>query len=172
MRTKLLELGEEKYQNFLAKLIPNIPKSEIIGIRAPILKKFFKENKAQIDKNFLKNLPHDFHEENLIHMFFVNEEKNFEKCVEMTENFLPFMNNWAITDTFNPKILQKNCEKFRPKMEFYLQNGKDFEKRAIIFFAMKNFLGKNFDKKIVEKIAKIHSEDYYLNMMISWFFAE
>lgn len=172
MREKLLKLREEKYQNFLAKLIPNIPKSEIIGIRAPILKQFFKENRAHIDENFLKNLPHDFHEENLIHAFLINEEKKFEKCLEMAENFLPFMNNWAVTDTFNPKILQKNLEKFRPKMEFYLENGKDFERRAMIFFAMKNFLGKNFDEKMAEKIAKIRSEEYYVNMMIAWFFAE
>ena len=67
---KLLSYQDEKYREFQSKLVPNIDKKTIIGVRTPqirsIVKEIFGTKEATI---FLQTLPHQYYEENLIHFF-------------------------------------------------------------------------------------------------------
>lgn len=172
LREKLFSLQDLNYRDFISVSIPNIEKEKIIWVRIPALRKFFKENLEFFDEKFLSDLPHKYHEENLLHIYFLNSLKDFEKTCILTENFLPFLDNWAVTDSFNPKIFSKNKEKILEKIFFWLEKDEIYAKRICIYFLMKNFLGENFRKEILEKISKIKSEDYYLDMIIARFFAE
>lgn len=140
LQEKLFSLADEPYRDFLAKLIPNISKNSIIGIRVPILRQFFRENRDLIDENFLAHLPHKYHEENLLHIFYINSITNFSLCEAETERFFPYIDNWSVSDSFNPKIFAKNPEKIYPKMLDFVKNGANYEKRASLNFFMKNFL--------------------------------
>lgn len=172
LREKLFSLQDLNYRDFISVSIPNIEKEKIIWVRIPALRKFFKENLEFFDEKFLSDLPHKYHEENLLHIYFLNSLKDFEKTCILTEKFLPFLDNWAVTDSFNPKIFSKNKEKILEKIFFWLEKDEIYTKRICIYFLMKNFLGENFRKEILEKISKIKSEDYYLDMIIARFFAE
>lgn len=172
LQKKLFELQDLPYRDFMSVWIPNIEKEKIIWVRIPILRKFFKENLELLDEKFLSDLPHKYHEENLLHIYFLNSLKDFAEAFVLTEKFLPFLDNWAVTDAFNPKSFQKNKEKIFEKIFPWLDREEVYAKRICIYFLMKNFLGENFKKEILEKISKIKSEDYYLDMIISWFFAE
>lgn len=58
---KLFELQDKKYANFHGKLIPNIPREKIIGVRVPKMRKLAKEYfKNKESKLFLNNLPHEY----------------------------------------------------------------------------------------------------------------
>ena len=109
---ELFALQDKEYRDFTAKLIPNVDKEKIIGIRVPILRKFAKEfykNKSAAEE-FLSALPHHYYEENLLHGFLIEQIKDFQSAVEHTEAFLPFVDNWAVCDTFSPKIFQKTSQ--------------------------------------------------------------
>ena len=64
----LLELKDEDYRAFHAKLIPNIPIEKIIGVRTPALRKYAKEvAKMPEAEAFLRELPHTYYEESNLH---------------------------------------------------------------------------------------------------------
>ena len=109
IQKKLISMGEEKYKNFSSNLMPTVKKDVVIGVRTPILRKYAKELTNYDD--FLKELPHKYFEENNLHAFLLEREKDFEKCVELIDVFLPYIDNWATCDCMKPKALKKEPEK-------------------------------------------------------------
>ena len=102
-------MGEEKYREFSAKLMPTVDGSRVIGIRIPVLRKYAK---GLIDyEDFLNELPHKYFEENNLHAFLIERERDFERCIALLDKFLPFVDNWATCDCLKPKVLKKEPEK-------------------------------------------------------------
>lgn len=105
---RLFELKDEKYAEFQSKLIPNIPKEKIIGIRVPEMRKlaknYFKDEKSKL---FLNGLPHSYYEENLLHGLLISEIKDYETCINELDKLLPYVDNWAVCNTISPKIFKK-----------------------------------------------------------------
>lgn len=65
---RLFEMQDLKYRDFNAKLIPNIEKERVIGVRTPQLRGYAKELLASGEwEPFLKELPHRYQEENALH---------------------------------------------------------------------------------------------------------
>ena len=62
IKNRLFAMQDGKYRDFTSKLIPNVEKSRIIGVKTPKLRKFareiFKEKNYEI---FLDSLPHKYH---------------------------------------------------------------------------------------------------------------
>ena len=102
-------MGEEEYRDFSSRLMPTIDKNNVIGIRIPILRKYAKELENYED--FLTKLPHTYFEENNLHAFLIEREKDFDRCIEKIEAFLPYIDNWATCDSMKPKVLKKEPEK-------------------------------------------------------------
>lgn len=169
---KLFELQDTKYRLFQIKLVPNIETNTIIGVRTPELRKLaiemVKENNY-ID--FLSNLPHKYYEENLIHMFIISEIKNFDKCVSLLKKFLPYIDCWPVSDQSSPKVFKKNHEKVLPYIKKWIKSKHIYTARFGIRMLMNEFLDDDFKEEYLLLIASIKSDDYYLKMMIAWFFA-
>lgn len=166
---------DEKYGDFLAKLVPTEAREKIIGIRSPEYKKIILKTKELPETevvNFYKTLPHQFHEENVLHVCLINNIKNYDSCVAELENFLPYITNWAVSDGLRPKIFEKNKEKLILKLPGWIKDEKPYSKRVGILLLMKFFLDEDFKTEYLEWPAEIRSEEYYVNMMIAWFFAE
>lgn len=173
MQKLLFSLKDEKYRDFNSKIIPNIKKEKIIWVRVPVLKKIAKDFKnMQKERDFLEKLPHNFHEENLLHVYFINLEKDFEKCLKSIWDFAYFIDNWMVCDAFRPKILEKNKQKLLEKIKIFLKSEKEYEIRLWIWFLHYYFLKKDFDKKYLKMVEKINVKKYYVEMMQAWFFAE
>lgn len=115
IREELLQLEDLPYKDFLSRLIPTVDKNKIIGIRAPILRKYAKElfkKDLETAFYFLEDLPHQYYEENNLHGFLIEETKDFETALQLTNDFLPFIDNWASCDSFSPKVfksIRKEC---------------------------------------------------------------
>lgn len=171
----LFEYQDEKYGDFSAKLIPTLPRESFIGVRSPDYKKIIKQinnlPSSEI-QTFLKNLPHHYHEENILHIAMINKIKDYEDCVLELEHFLPYINSWAVSDGLNPPILKKNKDKIITKIEQWIKAEKPFTKRVGMLLLMKYFLDDDFKPEYLELPAQIRSEEYYVNMMTAWFFAE
>ncbi len=168
----LFSLRDEKYKDFSASLMPTVDKERVIGVRIPILRKLAKELKGtNTAESFLKTLPHKYYEENNLHAFLISEIKDFEECVRSVDAFLPYIDNWATCDSLRPKVFRRNPEKLEKYIEKWLESDEIYVKRFGIGAVMTYFLDEKFDKKKLERVAEIRSEEYYINMMIAWFFA-
>jgi len=168
----LFSVKEENYKNFSAKLNPAISPDKILGVRTPILKayakKLFKEEKYI---SFINTLPHNYFEEDNLHAFIVSLIPNFELCIAETEKFLPLIDNWATCDGLRPNIFKKNKEKLLFYIDKWLESSHTYTVRFGISMLMCHFLDEDFKSEYLEKVSKIKSDEYYINMMIAWFFA-
>ena len=175
IKNDLLLMQDKTYKDFHSKLMPTINPDSIIGIRVPVLrdyaKKLFKENSIESLNPFLKNLPHEFYEENNIHAFIIEKINNFDECIFYLENFLPYIDNWATCDMLNPKIFKTNYEKLLEKIYQWINSDSVYTVRFAIGMLMRYFLDEKFETKYLDLVASINSEEYYINMMRAWFFA-
>ena len=172
IKNELLKLSDAKYKAFHQKLIPNIDKKLIIGIRTPELKKYANELfKTQKYDLFLKQLPHKYYEENNLHAFLINKLTDFDVCIAEVEKFLPFIDNWATCDGLRPISFKKNTKALLPHVENWLKSDLEYTVRFGIEMLMCYYLDDCFDTKFLEKVANVKSDKYYVNMMIAWYFA-
>lgn len=166
-------LQDEKYANFQARLIPNIDKNTIIGIRVPILRKFAKnilKNRTETE-HFLDQLPHTFYDENMLHSLILSEIKDYDESIAKIDTFLPFIDNWAVCDTLSPKVFKSHKPELLNKIKSWSASHHTYTCRFGLEMLMTHFLDENFDKNLLEIPVNIRSEEYYINMMIAWFFA-
>lgn len=175
MTTTLIErlksLADEGYKDFQTKLIPNISADTILGVRLPAIRAVAKEMSADEKEKFVGDLPHRYLEENLLHAAIIDKEKSFDKAVEMTEEFLPYVDNWAVCDTFSPACFGKHAEELYDTAIKWARSDRLYTARYGIVCLKSYFLGDNFRPEVLEIVSRIHGE-YYLNMAAAWFFAE
>lgn len=165
----LLSMGEESYRAFSSKLMPTVEKSKVIGIRTPVLRKYAK---TLVDyEAFLQELPHTYFEENNLHAFLIEREKDFDRCIEKLEAFLPYVDNWATCDSMKPKVLRKEPEKLLVYIEKWIRAKDIYAVRYAINLLMSFYLDELFDKKYLQMVADVQSDAYYINMMRAWYFA-
>ena len=172
IEAELFRLQDKKYASFHAKLIPTVEAERIIGVRTPALRSFAKRLAKDEDTVlFLECLPHQYYDENQLHAFVISLEKDFYKCVEEVEAFLPFIDNWATCDQLSPKAFKKEPEKLLPYIYTWIRSDKVYTVRFAIGMLMQHFLGERFHPKYADMVAAVRSDEYYINMMIAWYFA-
>lgn len=169
---KLSEMSDPGYAEFQLKLMPGIEKSYVIGVRTPLIRKYAKElAKLPETEDFLSDLPHRFYDENNLHGLIISECRDYEKAVKYIDEFLPFVNNWATCDQLNPKVFAKHRKELKGDILRWLGSDLTYTVRFGIDMAMGHFLDGDFDKEIMSRIAKIESDEYYINMAAAWYFA-
>lgn len=169
---QLFSLQDQGFRDFQCKLIPTLPRNLIIGIRAPVMRKFAKEfGSSDLAPLFLEALPHRYFEENCLHLLLIGQMKDFDSCLEALEKFLPYIDNWATCDLPCPGCLSKHKEELLPHVYNWLLSEKPFVARYGIGVLMRLFLDEDFDPQFLQRVSVIRSQEYYLNMMIAWYFA-
>ena len=169
----LYHCRDEKYRNFTTGLIPNINKDTVLGVKIPELRKIAKEIvRKERAKEFLEELPHQYYEENQIHSFIIDYGKySFEETIRLTEVFLPYIDNWAVCDSFKPGVLKKNAKQLLPYIEKWLKSDRTYTIRYAYVLLLNWYLDDNFDKDILEKAATVKSGEYYVRTAEAWFFS-
>ena len=179
IQKRLRNMSDEKYADFQAKLTPGIDRDRFIGVRTPQLRAFAKELvkgrsediSPETVEQFLAQLPHKYFDENQLHAFMISEIKDFDRCMDMTETFLPYVNNWATCDQLSPKVFAKHKAELLDHIYRWIDSGETYTIRFGIGMLMEHFLDGDFDVSYLERVAQIRSEEYYVNMMIAWYFA-
>lgn len=172
IRERLFELQDKIYGDFQSKLTPTLDRETFIGVRVPLLRKLAKEiaGEARVE-GFLDGLPHKYFEENMLHGILVSEINEYDTCIQALDTFLPYVDNWAVCDTISPKIFKKSREKLLGKILDWSNSEDTYTCRFGIGMLMKHFLDKDFKVEYLEIPSRIESEEYYVNMMIAWFYA-
>lgn len=172
IRARLFSLQDTAYRDFQVKLIPGMDAQKEIGVRTPELRKLAKELAKREDiREFLNDLPHQYFDENQLHAFILSGEKDFEKCMEDLERFLPYVDNWATCDQMSPKVFRKNRKKLLESINRWIGSEHTYTVRFAIKMLMEHFLDEDFDPAYPEMVAEVRSEEYYIRMMIAWYFA-
>lgn len=172
LQRKLFDAQDLKYQSFHRSLVPNIEGDSIIGVRVPMLRKIAKEfAKTKDAQSFLEDLPHTYYEENMIHSFLLCDIKEEKELIQRMEQFMPYIDNWAVCDSLRPKLFRKEKEALKKKRKTWLKQKHPYTKRLAIGMYLSYFLEDDFDVQDLEEIATVQDEEYYVKMMVAWYFA-
>lgn len=169
---RLAVCGSEEYRDFQSKLVPNISKETMLGVKTPEIRKIAKDIKGTEEaEKFLSELPHRCYEENLVHFFLISSIRDFDECVQAVETFLPYVDCWPVCDQASPKVFSKNHKKLLPLIQKWIHSDHVYTARFGIRMLMNEFLGEDFRPDYLEWVASVTGEDYYIRMMVAWYFA-
>ncbi|MBR0137941.1 MAG: DNA alkylation repair protein [Erysipelotrichaceae bacterium] len=170
LQKRLFELQDEEYRRFTEPLIPGV--KNLIGVRLPQLRALAKEySKEDEHFEFMKQLPHEYHEENILHCFLIEQIKDYDRCIEEIDRFLPYVDNWSVSDSIKPKVFDKKHDVLYLDAYRWIDSEHTYTKRFGMGMLMKHYLDADFRVEFNKKVSKVRSEEYYVNMMIAWYFA-
>lgn len=169
----LFALQDIKYRDFHSRLMPDIPKERIIGVRTPALRKYAKEVAKRSDcEEFLDTLPHFYYEENNLHgALLAIKYKDIDKYLERLEAFLPYVDNWATCDMMGAKVFEKDLPLVHKKIEEWVKSPHTYTVRFGVVTLLGCFLDEAFDEQDLELAAGIESKEYYVKMAVAWYFS-
>lgn len=173
LQQNLFGMRDAAYAAFIAKLTPGFPPSHFIGVRVPLLRtiarSFAKEEAAS--QRFLSHLPHSYYEEDMLHGMLISLVKDYDRCLGLTDRFLPYVDNWAVCDTLSPKVFAKHKAQLLENILRWSSSSHTYTCRFGLRMLMTHFLDDSFSADFLEIPAAIRSEEYYVKMMVAWFFA-
>ena len=173
LQQNLFGMRDAAYAAFIAKLTPGFPPSHFIGVRVPLLRtiarSFAKEEAAS--QSFLSHLPHSYYEEDMLHGMLISLVKDYDRCLDLTDRFLPYVDNWAVCDTLSPKVFAKHKAQLLENILRWSSSSHTYTCRFGLRMLMTHFLDDSFSADFLEIPAAIRSEEYYVKMMVAWFFA-
>ena len=171
IRERLFQLQDMKYKEFQSRLIPTVDPDTVIGVRIPAMRKLTKElSGSEGIEEFISELPHKYYEENILHGLIIEKCRDFGRLVQLLDEFLPYVDNWAVCDILSPKLFKKYPEEAINEIRRWIDDDAPYTKRFGIEMLMSFYLDDNF-KEDLELVSTIRSDEYYVNMMIAWFFA-
>ena len=172
IRECLLDMQDLTYGDFAAKLLPTVPRERIIGVRLPALRKYAKElAKSERAAQFMRELPHRYLEEDHLHSFLIGQMRDADECYAALEAFLPYVDNWSVCDSLRPKALTYDREALLARIRTYMQSDHAYTVRFGIELLMLYFLDEQFSPEHLAAVANVQSGEYYVNMMVAWYFA-
>lgn len=173
LQQNLFGMRDAAYAAFIAKLTPGFPLGHFIGVRVPLLRtiarSFAKEEAAS--QRFLSHLPHSYYEEDMLHGMLISLVKDYDRCLDLTDRFLPYVDNWAVCDTLSPKVFAKHKAQLLENILRWSSSSHTYTCRFGLRMLMTHFLDDSFSADFLEIPAAIRSEEYYVKMMVAWFFA-
>lgn len=167
---ELFELQDLEYKDFIASLTPNKEKDTFIGVRVPVLRQIAKNMSKEDAEEFMKELPHKYYEENLLHGYIIQKDKDYDHCINELNKFLPYVDAWAVSDTMVPKIFAKQRGMLLPIIKQWLTSNHTFEVRFAILSLMNYYLDDEYINESIELVKNIYRDEYYIKIMQAWFF--
>lgn len=167
----LFELQDVQYREFMIKLIPTVDEKTVIGIRTPLIRKLAKSLTPEQKRRFTEKLPHRYFEENNLHVAIIEQTKDYGELIEQIERFLPHIDNWATCDMLRPKTLKNHRAQLLTKIKEWINSDKPYTVRFALEMLMCYFLDDEFKKEYLEIAVQVRSDEYYVRMMVAWFFA-
>ena len=172
IRGELFSMQDLKYRDFQGKLIPMVSSDSMIGVRTPELRKLAKRVGSRDDiVDFLNELPHAFFDENQLHAFVISGIKDYAACLEAVDRFLPWIDNWATCDQMSPKVFHKHRKELLEPIRRWIASNRTYIVRFGTKMLMEHYLDEDFSPEYPEMVAEIRTDEYYVNMMIAWYFA-
>ena len=172
IREELFRLRDTEYRDFQVRLIPSVESDQVIGVRTPALRKYARQLAKRADAQiFLRDLPHRYFDENQLHAFMISGIKDYGKCLEEVNIFLPCVDNWATCDQLSPAVFKKHRQELIREIRNWIDSDRTYTVRFGLGMLMSHYLDEDFDPAFLDLAAEVRSEEYYINMMTAWYFA-
>lgn len=171
IKDELFKLQDIKYRDFQAKLIPTVKSDTVIGVRTPQLRDLAKKIVKEDYASFINELPHKYFDENQLHAFILSELKDYDECINYINKFLPYVDNWATCDQMSPKVFKKHKKELLNHIKVWIKSKDTYTIRFGIGMLMQHYLDDDFKSEYIKWVSSIKSNEYYVNMMIAWYFA-
>ena len=172
IQEKLFALQDLNYRQFQAKLMPTVDPEQIIGVRMPALRKLAKELKGTAEAEaFLRTLPHRYYDENNLHGLLLCARSGYEETVAGLDIFLPHVDNWATCDLLSPRAFRTHPPQLPGQIRRWLDSGETYTVRFGLEMLMSFYLDECFRPEYLDWAAEVKSEEYYVRMMVAWYFA-
>ena len=175
IRETLLACADEGYKAFQCPLMPTVDPDTVIGVRTPVLRRMAKELKGTTGgEALLRDLPHAYFEENQLHAFLIESERDFTASIKAVDRFLPFVDNWATCDQLSPKAFKGHFGELLPHIRRWMADPAPYTCRFGLGMLMRYGLDGDFKPAFLEEAAApsiTSREHYYVRMMVAWFFA-
>ena len=172
IRDRLFALQDPEYRLFQSRLMPTVDPARVIGVRTPDLRKLSRELAGtEQAAAFVRQLPHDYYEENNLHGLLIASLRDYGETVAALESFLPHVDNWATCDLLHPRAFDKCPEALPDQLFRWLQSDGTYTVRFAMGMLMSLYLDEAFRPRYADWDAGVKSEEYYVNMMIAWYFA-
>ncbi len=169
---RLYALQDAGYQAFQTKLIPTVPPDTVLGVRMPALRVLAKELRGTVRAEcFLQTLPHRYYEEYALHALLLEQERDYGVALQQVERLLPWVDNWAICDLLHPKCFSRHLPELLEPIRRWLASGQTYTVRFGIGMLLRHYLDEAFRPEYPELVAGLCSDEYYVNMMLAWYFA-
>lgn len=162
-----------KYKEFSRKLTPDT-KLPIIGVRVPELRKIAKNAVLSDDYASFLNEKHVYFEEVYLHgLLIVYGKNNYEEKLKLVSQFVPLIDNWAICDGIasSIKVSEKDKKKYFEFLLAFLNSNDAYTIRFAIVSFLTGFIPE-FDTEIIDAVKSLISDEYYVNMALSWLYCE
>lgn len=171
VKSLILAAADPDYRDFTVKLTPSLDPKTVVGVRTPKLRKIAASLPSEEASAFMRSLPHELYEENNVHGYLIEKIKDYDACISALDEFLPYVDNWATCDTCTPKVLKKQPARTKEKAYEWIADGRTYIVRYGIKTLMTFFQDDLFLPEYADKVASVKSDEYYVNMMIAWYFA-
>ena len=171
VKAYLLSQQDIGYRDFTLPLLPNIDEKTFIGVRLPVIKKYAKDLDEKSRDAFLKELPHQYHEENILHALILSNIKDYDEFIQKVDAFLPYVTNWSVCDTICNKHLAKHKDRLIDEVYKWLRSDEVYRVRYAVKCLMNYYLSEDFKEEHIQRVEQVKLEDYYVRMMIAWYLA-
>ena len=169
---RLFALRDEAYRAFQCKLIPTVDPARVIGVRAPQLHRLAKELRGTDEAAaFLRALPHESIDADILHGLLISAIRDADACIEALDAFLPYVDNWATCDLLSPKCFAKHPPRLLGDIRRWMASDRTYTVRFGIGMLLQFYLGDAFDEAHLRWVADVRSDEYYVKMMVAWYFA-
>ena len=170
--SRLRQRADEGYRAFHMRLVPNVEPARILGVRVPEVRALARSLAGTPEaETFLRELPHEYYEENNLHAFLLERERDYGALIEGLNRFLPFVDNWATCDSLSPALFKKHPDGLPEQALQWMQSDQTYTVRFGIGVLMRYYLDEGFRPEYAERVAAVRSEEYYVRMMVAWYFA-
>ena len=175
IREALFAHADAGYKAFQCPLMPTVDPQTVLGVRTPVLRRMAKELKETAGAAaLLSDLPHAYFEENQLHAFLIEQEKDFAAAVAAVDTFLPFVDNWATCDQLSPKVFKGKLADLLPHIRRWMADPAPYTCRFGLCMLMRYGLDGEFNPVFLSEAADpaiTGREHYYVRMMVAWFFS-
>lgn len=169
---RVIASAEAGNADFQAKLTPTLPREPFLGVRTPRLREIEKEFRGtEAAAEFLHALPHSYYDESLLHSIFISCMKDYGAVLEALDAFLPYVDNWAVCDALRPAVFKTRKDGLMDRVRGWIASDAVYTCRFGMGVLTAYYLDGDFSPEQLELCARVHSDEYYVNMMAAWYFA-
>ena len=169
---RLKALAEPSRRTSIVYHTPKASEENVLGVEIQSVRSIAAELCGTPEaQEFLRELPHTYYEEYLLHAFLIDKCEDFDTVIREVELLLPHLDSWALIDLLSPRIFLEAKDRLLPFIDKWMASDKPLVIGYGVLMLMRHYLDDDSKAEYVERVEGVGENDLYAGMMISWYMA-